>query len=193
MKRAEQVIILVSAILLLLFLLLVSCHLNRFLTPLTPEQQRIFAFLDGDIVDLGELYTPAEVSHLRDVRWVMGLANGLFALILLGGLGVACFVHHQKLDVQRLWWYASLSSLVVLGVVTVFTIFAFNVSFTVFHLLLFPQGNWTFPADSMLISTFPAEFFIALGIRIMGGALLLSLILFFFAHHLKKSRGAGRG
>jgi uncharacterized membrane protein len=60
--------------------------------------------------------------------------------------------------------------LAVLGVVAAV---AFGLAFEVFHRLLFPGGNWAFPADSNLIRLYPIAFWqlsvAALGL-LAGGA-----------------------
>ena len=54
-----------------------------------------------------------------------------------------------------------------------FVLFNFSSSFTMFHFIFFPQGNWIFPFDSLLISLFPQYFFMGVAKKIF----LLSLIV----------------
>lgn len=48
--------------------------------------------------------------------------------------------------------------MLVIGVLGGFALLAFGVAFELFHRVLFPGGNWAFPADSLLIRLYPYEF-----------------------------------
>jgi uncharacterized membrane protein len=39
-------------------------------------------------------------------------------------------------------------------------IMSFQATFFLFHALIFPQGNWTFPFDSIIIIVFSEQFFV---------------------------------
>lgn len=122
-------------------------------------------------------YDAAEAGHLQDVRLVLyaflvlALASG--ALLLITAL--------------RSWrdptaWQAiargGAGLAVVLVVVGVFALVAFNVAFELFHRLLFPGGNWAFdPASQRLVQLYPLVFWqltaAALGVLSIGGGLVV--------------------
>ncbi|MBW3019082.1 DUF1461 domain-containing protein, partial [Candidatus Woesearchaeota archaeon] len=58
-------------------------------------------------------------------------------------------------------------------------IIPFNSVFTAMHHILFPQGNWQFPADSMLIQYYPSgfwnEYYLIAGFIIVMLAVLFML------------------
>lgn len=102
------------------------------------------------------------VSHLRDVRAVLAgarLATGGLAAVLavwvFAGIGLGR-------------WRALASGLRAGGVlamglpllVGLWGLIDFDGLFTVFHMLFFAAGTWTFPADSLLIQLFPERFWI---------------------------------
>jgi len=68
----------------------------------------------------------------------------------------------------------------------ILTTLFFDQAFILFHLLLFPQGNWTFAADSLLIETFPLEFFMRMSLLIFLQTLVLGAILRIGAYFLEK-------
>jgi uncharacterized membrane protein len=53
----------------------------------------------------------------------------------------------------------------------------FETLFTYFHLTLFPQGNWMFPPDSILVQFYPATFFANYGLAIALNSLVAACIL----------------
>src|SRR3989338_5239926 len=125
MKKLFLVLFCVS---LPIFLMLFSYRIALFFTSLDANQEDTVNYLQNQ-EELSLNYTAAEVSHLEDVKSVMGITDYLFSLT------------------------------------------AFDLAFTLFHNLFFPQGNWTFPSDSLLIRTFPLGFFMGMSYKIF----LLSL------------------
>lgn len=126
-------------------------------------------------------YTPDIVAHLEDCRVVAGIAGPLLACALLIAAAALVFL------VSRGGARAAATTLVaagcaVLGLFVFLGLWAlldFNGLFRSFHLLFFSQGNWTFPADSLLICALPAEFWQGMGtiwFAVTLGASILSLI-----------------
>ncbi len=92
------------------------------------------------------LYTPDEAAHLRDVRLVLWSFLGL---ALTSAILMPVAIARRPNDAVR--WRAVARGggaltvlIVVLGVVGAL---AFEPAFELFHRLLFPGGNWAFPAD----------------------------------------------
>lgn len=52
--------------------------------------------------------------------------------------------------------------------------------FSAFHGVFFPQGNWTFSSESLLISMYPSAFWMGMGILWLTTTLLASIITLFF-------------
>lgn len=128
------------------------------------EQVRAFV-----IAGVGELpaqvdgrpgFDEAAVSHLVDVRGVLfgaRTATGLLAGALTVWMGVAVFTRRTAAIAAALRVGAALA----VGLVVVAGVFAatsFDAFFSAFHGLFFASGTWTFPADSLLIETFPEPF-----------------------------------
>ncbi len=97
-------------------------------------------------------FIQSEVAHLRDVHVLFGYFYlvGLIVLILLFRTKIP-----KPISRKQLAW-----SVTIIVVISVLAGIFFNTSFEAFHQLLFPQGNFAFPADSMLIQTFPPEFWL---------------------------------
>ncbi|WP_282208747.1 DUF1461 domain-containing protein [Parvibacter caecicola] len=61
--------------------------------------------------------------------------------------------------------------------------------FSVFHGLFFPQGNWTFPIDSLLITMYPTRFWMGMGAVWAATTVVLSILCLGFGIRLNKNRG----
>ena len=122
--------------------------------------------------------TLAEQSHLQDVKkitipvlYIQRLLT-IFLLLLIGYL-----VQDKQLSIVK---KASKKAFSILSMaiipVGIFSFFLWNVFFTLFHQLLFPQGNWAFPEESFLITVFPDSFWFYSSVAFLG----LSLIIAWF-------------
>ncbi len=167
------------------FLLLFSYTLVVASSPLTVEQQDVFQFLDGK-QELSAKYTAEEVSHLRDVIRVMKQVNFTFYVLGIMMVILVAYSWEKKDLLQNMLRYGGIATAVFLLLLLLFTVIDFNGLFTLFHQLFFPQGNWQFPADSLLIRTFPVDFFVSLGRRIFVLTLLGGLFNMGLGYLLKK-------
>lgn len=104
--------------------------------------------LAGSAQGLGALTAP-EQAHLHDVRTVLSFL--VLALAVCCGLALCL---RTPLSLRRA---ATQTLLLGLGLLAIFP-----VAFPMVHTLLFPAGNWQFPADSLLIETYPLAFFAAM-------------------------------
>lgn len=120
--------------------------------------------LRGPLPDL----TSGEALHMRDVR---RLVWGLALVTVLAGM----YMLHHWPDMACT---GSAVILVILALVA--SALPFAQLFTWFHHVAFPQGNWLFSPDSVLITTYPLAFFrlmaVSLGRRILFGAGILLVL-----------------
>ena len=100
------------------------------------------------------VFTENEYQHLQDVHRV----------IVLSGVVVGCAVSWAVLTERykvRMWIARMyLRVALVVGGFTVVMGVCFNPLFTLFHQLFFPQGNFLFPVESLLIQSFPPLFWL---------------------------------
>ena len=116
-----------------------------------------FGSFDFRAADGTSIYTADERGHMRDVQVV------LYAFLLLAVASVAFIVvavRRAPRDAGRWSALARGGAGLVVGVVVLglFAAFAFDTAFELFHRLLFPGGNFSFPADSNLIREYPESF-----------------------------------
>lgn len=136
------------------------------------EQVRVFV-IDGDrggdtlpaTVDGRAGFDQPAVSHLLDVRRVISgaqLLTGLLAAAITIWIGVE--VARQRTGRIASAMNAAAIICVALVVIAGLSGFVdFERLFTAFHGLFFSAGTWEFPADSLLIQTFPETFWATAG------------------------------
>jgi len=170
-----------------IFLLLLSYHLSIYRIPLNSNQQQTIDFVRNTFgmenklnINLMLNYTSAESSHLNDVKKVMRMVNFFFYFSLIVIILMLTYYRKEKEELVKLLYYGGITTLVALGSIFILSLLFFNQAFTIFHLLFFPQGNWIFPIDSLLIQTFPLDFFIGISKMIFIFGLLFGLLLIIF-------------
>ncbi|MDP3640186.1 MAG: DUF1461 domain-containing protein, partial [Nanoarchaeota archaeon] len=131
-----------------------------FFTPLTEPQEKALQFLDGNLAEIPYSLTPEERSHLVDVERVMTSINAVFYVLLLTLTILLTYTRKQPLFQKKLFRCGGIATVTFGFILLLFMLFSFTSSFTLFHQLFFPQGNWLFPENSFLIQTFPLSFFI---------------------------------
>lgn len=143
-------------------------------------------YLTSESTEIGTVqelnaFAPEEKTHLEDVRniihWVkiIGIAS---LILLIGAIIRLSRLKYFKLSLKRIFVYGSISTFAVLVVLFVISL-NFPSFFEGFHKLLFPQGNYTFPANYLLIKLFPEAFFNDYARQMFFHTLIMSLIFFF--------------
>ena len=98
-----------------------------------------------------------------------------YLLLLIITLILTCY-KKNKHQTMKLLKYGGITSISFAAFIFLSVVFSFNTSFSTFHQIFFPQGNWVFPSNSLLIRTFPIEFFISISRNIFLLTFLLSSI-----------------
>jgi integral membrane protein (TIGR01906 family) len=124
-------------------------------------------------------FTTEEKAHLVDVRTIINSVKwiGIISFILL----IAAIIRLSMLkdfvpNIRRILVYSSISALALLIIIFALSL-NFPSFFERFHKLLFPQGNYTFPADYLLIKLFPEVLFKDYARKMFFHIGILSLIL----------------
>ena len=140
---------------------------------LTPQQAETDRAITGYLLNLGELpfMTPNEASHMEDVKWLA--TTLLYALAGLIALLTFFFAHAHPPE-RTAMLMTPLLVLLLLQIPLVRLFQNFTVGFEKFHQVFFPQGNYSFPSNSVLISTYNESFFASMAVMI-----ILLLVLFF--------------
>ena len=179
----NKIILILFCLLTPIFLLLLSYNLVLSFTGLTPAQEDVFAFLDGKS-ELASGFTADEMSHLEDVAQVMNIMNYVFYALLLAIILILFYFSKDRKYLATLVKYCGIISVVVLCLKLLFILLFFDFAFSIFHQIFFQQGNWTFAADSMLIQTFPIEFFMDISTNIFLMSLFFGILFIVLSYYL---------
>ncbi len=174
-------------ILLPLLILLFSYNTTVFFIDKNPAQQNTIDYLQNK-ESLQLNYTTSELSHLQDVKKVMGATNLIFYGILFVILVILAYSFRDKKQFTRLLRWGGIATIIFVLIILLAILISFNYTFTLFHQLFFPQGNWLFSADSLLIQTFTIEFFINLSYIIFLQTLSWGIILIIISWLLKTKK-----
>jgi integral membrane protein (TIGR01906 family) len=123
-----------------------------------------------------------EKAHLKDVKALINTIYIfyyllLFTYIILIILLYLYFKRNFIKHIIKIFLYGNLLML-LLGLILVFASSYFTLMFDLFHHIFFPQGNYIFPANSLLINMFPEKFFYNSLSKIIYNSFILS---FFFS------------
>jgi integral membrane protein (TIGR01906 family) len=129
-------------------------------------------------------FTANEKSHMGDVRRVITFITYMYYACIL--LSIALFIYlYLKFRNDKYRFikitsksilYTGITVIVLLGLLIIFSVFYFDQLFTLFHLIVFPQGNWMFDSSSLLITVFPEQFFFDAALRIFTYAILQAIV-----------------
>ena len=145
------------------------------------------------LLDASEVFSYSEgtIQHLDDCNAIARVAYSVLAAVALAT--IVCFVLCvTKVRKQiagtalRLGGAVVLVALVVLGV---FAAVDFERFFTLFHGVLFSQGNWQFPYDSLLICSLPEAFWAGMGVVWLVASIVASMVCVAFGTKLSRAGG----
>ncbi|MEA4812738.1 MAG: DUF1461 domain-containing protein [Anaerolineaceae bacterium] len=125
------------------------------------------------------VYTPDEVAHLQDVKFVINLSSIIWYVVL--GLSFAFIIWmlftKSFAQIRHAFFWGALLTIFLMAAMVVLMVLNFNALFEKFHALFFPKGNWTFTANSGLIRLFPLPLWVNAFILTSVFALLISVLL----------------
>ena len=119
------------------------------------------------------LYDEFERSHLADARTLLGivLLAGAVGIVVIGALLARS--RSRRPAVWRTLAHAGVTPAIVVIILGVVSVVAFDQLFTLFHQVFFPGGNWSFdPGSQRLVQLYPFGFW-QLAAAALGVAVLL--------------------
>ncbi len=126
-------------------------------------------------------FTDNEISHLEDVRVLTNRLLTLFySSLVLFTLSVASFI------IKKTELFFKSMGIIFIGSASVVMVFLlllyilsqnFWIFFEYFHQIFFPQGNYIFPADSLLITLFPIGFFNQFFLKMVLTSVIILIIV----------------
>ena len=115
-------------------------------------------------------YTEVEVIHLNDVKFLINLSR-----IIVYALGILILL---ILIIDRdISGILIISGIITIGIIIILFLIDFNFLFTKFHEILFMNDYWLLSNNTLLIQTYPMEFFISFFKRLILNIIITSLML----------------
>lgn len=130
-----------------------------------------------------------ELSHLEDCHTLIaGVIPVLWccAGAALAGLAFLVFSGHRRQAGRVLLCAPAVLAATMLAL-GAWAALDFNGFFSAFHGLLFPQGNWTFPAQSLLICMLPLNFWVSMAALWLAVTLAACIIAMLLGRRLSKT------
>ena len=137
--------------------------------------------------ELSNPFDQNEISHMRDVRNIFLALRLIFVVstaILLVYI-ISSIKEEKHLSIIKDLNKGAIYSVIAVILLALLAI-PFNLFFSMFHAIFFPQGNWTFPPDSALIMLFPQEFFQRAFTDVLIFVVVFYIILFYITYVLEK-------
>lgn len=146
-------------------------------------------YFDDFVLDDGSpMHNQRELKHLEDVEAVLRGARLVWWLglvIIAGGVAILWRVEGRAEALATLkrggFWL-----ILLIGVLAVLIIVAFEFLFVGFHELLFDPGTWSFPYSDTFIRLYPERFWRDTFALVAGVAILLGGLSYLIPHRLLK-------
>lgn len=122
------------------------------------------------------LFLDSEVAHMTDVKLVLQVALAVVAVLTV--LAVVSALHLRARApgaASGALFFGSWLTVVLLVLLAVAAVLAWEQFFALFHSLFFADGSWTFRASDALIRLYPTQFWIDAAIAVGGLAMLGAL------------------
>lgn len=128
-------------------------------------------------------FNASEISHLKDVRSLLSKIFIIFYICLLLFFIMFFLLFEKSLAffIKNISIVSVASSSAMIFILLTLYLFGSNFIslFENFHHIFFPQGNWSFPEGSLIITIFPFGFFYDFFFRLLLSSMVLSIILLF--------------
>jgi len=125
-------------------------------------------------------FKPEEINHLDDVRRLLSKIFIMYytSIILLIILTILLIEKNIFNFIKNISYSFIISSTAVMVVMIILYLLSENFwrLFENFHLMFFPQGNYTFPENSLIITLFPFGFFNDFFVKLVTCSSILSII-----------------
>lgn len=137
------------------------------------------AFLGGlRDADGAPLFLDSEVAHMTDVKLVLQIALAVVAVLAVLAVVSALYLRARAPGAASgALFFGAWLTVVLLVLLAVAAVLAWEQFFALFHSLFFAEGSWTFRASDTLIRLYPTQFWTDAAIAVGALALLGALVV----------------
>jgi integral membrane protein (TIGR01906 family) len=129
------------------------------------------------------------IRHLDDCNVL--IQKGVYVVQVFGVIFLVCLVvlliMRQRHAIGLMLSVAPVLLILAFLAMGVYAFLDFRSFFSAFHGVFFPQGNWTFSYESLLICMYPTEFWMGMGAVWLFTTLLASIILLVIGRKVLRS------
>jgi len=149
---------------------------------------RVSTLQMSQMILLGARFTPAEIGHLGDVGRTLETVRLAAAISGIAVLAIGA-------GAPALMSRAAAATLALFGVIAglvgaAYAIFGFERVGIVFHTVFFPQGNWMFPWNSLIIRLYGADVMVTGAGFVMAATLGILVVAWVVFRWLGRRRAA---
>lgn len=170
MKVKYFLLFLIPAFIILLNLHLLIFNYNLYKFENKDVNENLLNYLNNK-EELNFNYTGIELIHLQDVK---SLIKILGMIVYVIGFLLLLILIFNKEEINNI---LIISGLITIGVIFILFLLNFSFLFTKFHEILFTNNYWLLNENSLLIKTYPLEFFINFFKRLILNITITSIIL----------------
>ena len=134
--------------------------------------KNVTKYITGFSNELNVDFSEDEKSHMADVKRLIVFEEFVFIALLIGFFVLA---YKRKIHLNHFKKAALMMFLIAL--LSLIASLFFNSFFKLFHIILFPKGNWQFSSNSLMIQVYQQSFFQEFFVRIILVAVFISLFL----------------
>jgi integral membrane protein (TIGR01906 family) len=145
-----------------------------------------------EMTDCTHLYNDRELQHMLDVKNVVTGAMRVLvvSLLVLIGLGLWAWIGKWFAIYLKGLQRGGIVTLIIIGLIILFVLVAFDYLFVLFHEIFFKAGTWTFLYSDTLIRLFPERFWQDTFLVVGGLSAALGLLFYFGIRWMLKRQPA---
>jgi len=133
--------------------------------------KNVTRYITGLSSRLNADFNEKEKSHMADVKRLIIFEEFLFIALLIW-----FFILAYKWKINLNQFKRAVLIMLLIALLSLVASLFFNRFFELFHLVFFPQGNWQFPSNSLMIQVYQQSFFQAFFVRAIIIAFIFSLL-----------------
>ncbi len=129
------------------------------------------------VVILGKTFGRSQIDHLDDVGALLG--ELLWIFLASAAIISAAMILARRMARPAAGLAIGSLAMAVLVVVASYLAFGFQTVGILFHQIVFPQGNWAFPWESLIITLYGTEVMVRGAVFVIGLGLFLLFAAYF--------------
>ena len=143
--------------------------------------KNVTRYITGLEAKLNTDFDENEKSHMADVRKLVLFEEFVFIALLIWFFILA---YKRKINLNQFKKAALIVFLIAL--LSLISSLFFNRFFELFHLIVFPQGNWQFSSNSLMIQVYQQPFFQEFFVRVIMVTFIFSSLLVLLIKSIEK-------